>query len=171
MSESEGVGVVCGIVILSLVWLALSRSFDVQTVSLGVGAALLALSIQRLLIPIRGRPLRHILRHPIGTLRFLATLGVRFILSTLLTARLIVLGDEEGLMVALPIRVTNPFARFLLLNSITLTPSTISLLIEDDLLYIHWLQRRDGRGDWRTIKESLERRIEAVFTGGEDADR
>jgi multisubunit Na+/H+ antiporter MnhE subunit len=162
---------ISGIVMLSLVWVALSRRFDVQTVTLGVAAALLALWIQRVLIPIRGRPALHVLRHPLRLLLFIATLAQRFILSTLLTAQLILLGDEEGLLMALPIRVTNPFGQFLLLNSITLTPSTISLLVEGDLLYIHWLQRRGGHGDWRTIKESLERRIEAIFRGGDDADR
>jgi len=163
--------VICGIVLLGLAWFALSRRFDVQTVSLGIGATLLALSAQRLLIPVPGHPARHILRRPIGALRFLATLAGRFVLSTLLTVRLILLGHEEGLLIALPIRVTNPFAQFLLLNSITLTPSTISLLIEGDLLYIHWLQPRGGHGDWRTIKESLERRIERIFPEDEDAGR
>jgi multisubunit Na+/H+ antiporter MnhE subunit len=162
---------VSGIVVLSLVWVALSRRFDVQAVALGVGASLLALWLQRVLVPLRGRPALHALRHPLRLLRFFATLLRRFVLSTLLTARLILLGDEEGLLMALPIRVTHPFGQFLLLNSITLTPSTISLLVEGDLLYLHWLQRRGGRGDWRTIKESLERRVEAVFPGDDDADR
>ena len=162
---------VTGIVILSLVWVALSRRFDAQTVALGVGAALLALWAQRLLVPLHGRPAAHVFRHPFRLLLFVATLAQRFILSTLLTARLILFGNEEGLLMALPIRVTNPFGQFLLLNSITLTPSTISLLVEGDLLYIHWLQRRGGHGDWRTIKESLERRVEAVFPGGGNGDR
>lgn len=162
---------ICGIVLLGLAWFALSRRLDVQSVSLGIGAALLALSVQRLLIPVPGHPGRHILRRPIGTLRFLATLAGRFVLSTLLTVRLILFGHEEGLLIALPIRVTNPFAQFLLLNSITLTPSTISLLIEGDLLYIHWLQPRGGHGDWRTIKESLEHRIERIFPEDDRAGR
>ena len=74
-------------------------------------------------------------------------------------------------MMALPIRITDPLARFLLLNSITLTPSTISLLIEDDLLYIHWLQPANGQGDWRAIKESLEDRLTQLFERGEHGDR
>jgi len=40
-----------------------------------------------------------------------------------------------------------------------LTPSTISLLVEDDVVYLHWLQSRRGAGDWRTIKESIESRV------------
>ncbi len=162
---------IIGIVLLSLVWVALSRRFDIQFVALGAGAALLALSVQRALIPIHGHPVRHALRHPLRLLLFAVTLSRRFVLSTLLTARLILFGGEESLLMALPIRVTNPFGQFLLLHSITLTPSTISLLVEGDLLYIHWLQKRGGRGDWKAIKEGLERRIEAIFSGGADAGR
>jgi len=72
---------------------------------------------------------------------------------------------------ALPIRVSDPVARFILLNSITLTPSTISLLVEDDLLYIHWLQASGGNGDWREVNESLETRLDCLFKGGGRGDR
>ena len=74
-------------------------------------------------------------------------------------------------MMALPLRVKDPLARFLLLNAITLTPSTISLLIEGDLLYIHWLQTAGERADWKTIKESLETRLVGLFEGRSHADR
>jgi multisubunit Na+/H+ antiporter MnhE subunit len=90
-------------------------------------------------------------------------LAKRFALSTLMTAWLILTGKEEGRMMALPLRVKDPLARFLLLNAITLTPSTISLLIEGDLLYIHWLQTAGGRADWRRIKESLETHLIHLF--------
>ncbi len=72
---------------------------------------------------------------------------------------------------AIPIRMDDAWGRFMLLNSITLTPSTIALLIEDDLLYIHWLQPAGGHGDWRAIKESLEERLADVFGGGGHGDR
>lgn len=72
---------------------------------------------------------------------------------------------------ALPIRVRDPLARFILLNSITLTPSTISLLAEDDLLYIHWLQSSAGKGDWREIKESLDMRLLSLFEEEQRAPR
>ncbi len=64
---------------------------------------------------------------------------------------------------ALPLAVKDPLARFILLNAITLTPSTISLLAEDDLLYIHWLQPSTGKADWREIKESLDALLCRLF--------
>ena len=94
----------------------------------------------------------------------------RFVHSTLHTTWLILRGGEEGRMMALPIRIEDPLARFILLNSITLTPSTISLLVEDDLLYIHWLQSAGGHGDWREIKESFETRLGKLFEEDRHAD-
>ena len=159
------------IVILSLVWIALLSEFDAGTAALGIAAALVAASIQRVLIPVHGRPLVCVLRHPLRTVFFVATLAWRFASSTLLTAWLILRGRAESRLVAVPMCVTHPFAQFLLLHAITFTPSTSSLLVEGDVLYIHWLQPRGGHGDWRAIKESLERRIAGIFAGGDDADR
>jgi len=59
----------------------------------------------------------------------------------------------------------------LLLQSITMIPSTISLLLEEDLLYIHWLQAAGRRGDWQGIKEVLEARLLAAFEETDDAHR
>jgi len=76
---------------------------------------------------------------------------------------LIILGGEEGQIIALPIEIDDSFARFTLLNSITLTPSTIALLLEGDLLYIHWLRKKGSAGDWQVIKKSLERSLSSVY--------
>ncbi|MFC2099744.1 Na+/H+ antiporter subunit E [Candidatus Bipolaricaulota bacterium] len=170
--EAEMLG---GMVALMAVWIALTRRFDFASLAVGIAAATLVLLVQRALLPPHEHLTGELGRRPIRFLLFLLTLAVRFVSSTLFTSRLILFGGEEGRMMALPTRVKHPVGRFLLLNSITLTPSTISLLVEDDLLYIHWLERKAGRGDWRAIKESLERRVAELFPTdlhrSRDADR
>jgi len=157
-----------GTVVLMVVWIALTRSFDLVSLAVGFIAATSVLLMQRALLPPHEHLTRSLGRRPAQLVLFLFTLAARFISSTLFTSRLILAGGEEGRMMALPTRVDHPVGRFLLLNSITLTPSTISLLVEDDLLYIHWLERRGGRGDWRAIKESLERRVADLFPRNRD---
>ena len=159
------------LVALMVVWVALTRRFDAISLALGFAAAGLVLLAQRALLPPHEHLTRALGRRPLRLLHFLLTLTMRFISSTLFTSRLILFGGEEGRMMALPTQVAHPVGRFLLLNSITLTPSTISLLAEGDLLYIHWLERKNGRGDWRAIKETLERRVEALFARRDDASR
>ena len=160
-----------GIVALTVVWIALTRRFDLLSLAIGITAATATLLVQKALLPPHEHLARALGRRPVRLLLFLFTLAVRFVSSTLFTSRLILLGGEEGRMMALTTQVSHPVGRFLLLNSITLTPSTISLLVEDDLLYIHWLEREGGRGDWRAIKESLERRVADLFPRSLDRSR
>ncbi len=153
------------IVLLLCMWIALAQRVDGPTLIAGAAAAVVVWSIRRLLFPaeesrVRGPALwKRLWSAP----AFAVTLLYRFAVSTLRTSWLIVSGAEEGRVVAVPTRVQHPTGKFLLQNSITLTPSTISLVSEGDLLYIHWLQRHGSAGDWQQIKEALERRVEALF--------
>ena len=159
-----------GIAILWMVWLALTRTLALPFVIVGLASAALVVLFWRALMPQVPASLSMLVRHPIQLARFIAVLVRRFVHSTLRTTWLILTGGEEGRMMALPIRIQDSLARFILLNSITLTPSTISLLIEDDLLYIHWLQPAKGQGDWREIKESFEERLGELFEEDRHAD-
>jgi multisubunit Na+/H+ antiporter MnhE subunit len=166
--EDEGT-MVFGVVVLMLVWLALTQTLAPQFVIPGGVCAVLVVMAWRVLAPSQVRSAHALIRHPLRFVRFIATLLRRFIVSTLHTSWLIVRGGEQGQLMALPLRVRDPLGTFILLNSITLTPSTIALLTEENLLYIHWLQPAKGRGDWREIKESLESRLRRLFdeVGGE----
>ena len=156
---------------LSLLWIALSRSLDPLQVSIGVAVSLGVVLLQRTLFPEVQPFVSSLLRRPHALVLFILTLLARLAVSTIYTSWLILSGTGEGRLMALPLRVEHPLGQFLLLNSITLTPSTISLLVEGDVVYLHWLQSRGGAGDWRTVKESIERRVSALFPPTENADR
>lgn len=162
---------VLGLAALLLLWIALTRSADPYSLLVGIVAAGGVILVQRHLFPTFNPLSLSLLRHPHRLIAFLVTLLLRFVVSTVHTSRLILLGGEEGRIVAIPIRIEDPVGRFILLNSITLTPSTISLLLEGDLLYIHWLRAKGRTGDWRRIKESLEKRLLRVFARRTDARR
>jgi len=159
------------VVSLSLLWLALSQSLDVLSAVVGIVIALGIALLQRRLFPGVAPFVSSLLRRPLQLFAFGATLLWRLVLSTLYTSWLILTGRGEGRLIALPLRVDDPLGRFVLLNSITLTPSTISLLAEDDVVYIHWLQSRGEEADWREAKEKVERRVLALFPRSADADR
>ncbi len=58
------------------------------------------------------------------------------------------------------------FARFVLANSITLTPGTVSVRIEDDVFYVHAITRRSS-ADLAGLKPGeMERWVAWVFEGG-----
>lgn len=151
---------------LIAIWLVLTRRLDVPALLVGVFVAGVACLSQRMLFRRHDRLISTLLRRPVRSLRYVGILAWRFVISTGYTIRLILLGDEEGRIVAVPLRLHHPIGQLLLLNSITLTPSTISLLVEEDLLYIHWLRARDAQGDWEAIKETLERELLTIFPNG-----
>ena len=136
---------------LIAIWLLLTHRFDASALAVGVFTVGFVCLAQQLLFRRHDRLVSTLLRHPIRSLRYIGILAWRFLISPGYTIRLILLGDEEGRIVALPLRLSHPIGQLLLLNSITLTPSTISLLIEGDLVYIHWLRARNAQGDWETI--------------------
>jgi multisubunit Na+/H+ antiporter MnhE subunit len=162
--------VVAAILFLTACWIALSRSLDPWRALIGLFVALGIVLLQRRLFPRVERFVWSLLKRPGALLRFAATLVARLIVSTLHTSWLILTGREEGRFMALPLGVSDPLGQFLLLNSVTLTPSTISLLVEGDVVYLHWLQSRGGHGDWRAVKESIERRVLDLFPPPTDAD-
>ena len=165
LRDSKQVGkIVATPLALLAIWFLMGRRVDAPTLLVGLVAVAFAYVAQRTLFRRRDRLALTVLRHPWRSLRYVGILAWRFVISTGYTIRLILAGDEEGRIVALPLRLRHPIGQFLLLNSITLTPSTISLLIEGDLLYIHWLRARNAQGDWETIKETLERQMLEIFS-------
>lgn len=150
---------------LMFVWFALARSTAPAVIAIGAASAIGVTLLQRLLFPRIHLPTISLVvtRFP-QLVAFGFVLIWRFIASTLYTCRLIVSRKAEGRIVALPVQIEDQFGRFVLLNSITLTPSTISLLLEGDTLYVHWLRAAGHTGDWQMIKESLERRLIRIFT-------
>jgi len=149
--------------VLLFLWLAIGRNSDPWAIAIGAAAAVAVLFLQRRLFPSMSLFSLRLLCRIHCLIHFLLTLFIRFVTSTIHTSRLIILGGEEGQIIALPIQIDDPFARFILLNSITLTPSTITLLLEGNLLYIHWLRKKGSTGDWQGIKKSLEKSLASLY--------
>ena len=151
------------VIVLWCVWMSMTRSLALPVLLAGGASAVIVVAFWACFMPRPSASIKRLYVRPIGTIRYAITLLARFIVSTLATSWLILRGNEHGRLMVLPLNVSDPIARFILLNSITLTPSTISLLVEDDLLYIHWLRADADHQDWRTIKDALEVRLKSIF--------
>lgn len=68
-------------------------------------------------------------------------------------------------IVTVTTRLRSPLGRAILANSITLTPGTLSVEIEGDRLYIHWIdvEDPDGMDATKRIVSGFERYLEVVF--------
>jgi multicomponent Na+:H+ antiporter subunit E len=123
-----------------LLWLLLTGSFDLQEIGAGilVAVAVVLLSISRSTIIGGVRLTRSAPRHIIG---YLAVFFVALVKANVDVARRV-------LMPSLPIHpgvvrvrtaLRSDLGKLLLANSITLTPGTLTVEVDEDQLLIHWI--------------------------------
>lgn len=153
------------------VWFALTR--EAEPLSLAVAAVAIgtALAARHWILPRTASLGSALLRRPHRAVAFVAFLFWQVVRSTAYTCRVILFHREESRMVVLPTALRTPLSQFLLSHAITLTPSTISLLFEGDLLYVHWLGIRGRSGDVMGIAEPFERRLLLMMERENDGRR
>lgn len=128
-----------------LLWLLLTGSFDAQELAAGalVAVAAAALGYRRSGIM---AGVRWSVALPGAILVYLAVFAAALVRANFDVARRV-------LLPTLPIRpgvvqvrtgLKSPLGRLLLANSITLTPGTLTVDVEDDLLTIHWIDCPPG---------------------------
>lgn len=124
--------------LLWALWTALWREFSVPVLA-GGGAlfvlpAVLVLSGKLTL----AQPLSAWVRLDLW-LAFLTVVALRVAQSVAITGLTVITGRVRPQVVCVPVSVKSDEARLLLLWSITVTPGTIALLLEGDVLYVHCL--------------------------------
>ncbi|MCR5654978.1 MAG: Na+/H+ antiporter subunit E [Lachnospiraceae bacterium] len=80
--------------------------------------------------------------------------------------------EREPVVYTFHTKVKSPVLRFLLANSITLTPGTLTVELEGDLLKIHAIDRDYIQGDFifEMVLRDLEEAADAGSLKGEDED-
>lgn len=124
-------------------WVVLWReaSWEVMVGGLWLPLVILgATAAGRLRIPF---PIRTWLRWDLWV-AFLFLVGERIIRAVVSTGLSTITGRSRPGVVAVHLGIKSDMGRLLLLWAITVTPGTIALLLEGDLLYVHCLQRPAG---------------------------
>jgi multicomponent Na+:H+ antiporter subunit E len=151
-------------IVLALGWTAVTGSFSLPNLLLGLAVALVVIFL-----------LRHRLQRPFPFRRFVAALSLalffirELLLSALAVARLALTPDLPGRLkpaiVAFPLTARSDAEITLLANLITLTPGTLTIDVAADHshLYVHALTLRSRDELIRTIAAGLEKRVIEVF--------
>ena len=150
------------IAVFTLIWLAVSGSFTIPNLLLGIGASALSLFLIRGHIQPDGRRFR-----PLEALSLLILFFKELALSAWKVAVLVAspkMALKPGIF-AFPLTVDRDFEITLLANLITLTPGTLSVDVSDDrkLLYVHAIDCSDPAGTRRDIANGFERKILEAF--------
>ena len=152
------------IIVLTVLWAALTGSFSGPNLLLGAVLAFGMLSLLRYRVE-APRVLRRIWPIVVLAIVFLYDL-----LGSAITVALLVLSPNmkarlRPAIVAVPLTVKSDAEITLLANLITLTPGTLSLDVSDDrsVLYVHALVLDDRAALLAGIANGFERRVKAVF--------
>ncbi len=155
-------------------WLIMSGKFDPFHIGMGVGASALVSWLSRDLL-FTGHPRKFLVLAGEGGrfLRYVLWLCWQVVLANLhiagLTLSARALDRIDPHIVSFKTILKSDFARFVLANSITLTPGTVTIRIQDDIFYVHAITSRaagDLAGDGSGGPGEMERRVAWVFEGG-----
>ncbi|NQY74079.1 MAG: Na+/H+ antiporter subunit E [Candidatus Margulisbacteria bacterium] len=145
-------------------WILLSGKFDVFHLVLGViSSSLVAYASRDLLFNDTEFGLMKRLKFSIKFVRFFLWLNWEIILANFHVIYLVCHPNMKSLINPQIVRfrtsISDEFGKFMFANSITLTPGTITIDLNDDELLVHALTDKTAQG----ISEDMERHISRVF--------
>jgi multicomponent Na+:H+ antiporter subunit E len=151
---------------LFAIWLILNASLDAQVVLAGIVVALLLTlgfaRFSRAFADIRLTP-----RAIFSYLVYFAVFLQELVRANLNVVRLVFSPriDIHPGIVEIKTRLASPTGRLVLANSITLTPGTLTVDIQGDSLFIHWINvtDQDPEAATRRIAAKFERYLEVIY--------
>lgn len=150
--------------VLFLIWLGLTGSADPQELLAGVAIVAVIVFVA---IPDDGRQATMgALWSPARLLAYLPVFLKNLVLANLDVARRVLsprLPINPGI-VRVQTELKAPYQRLMLANSITLTPGTITLDMDGEDMYIHWIDVQEAAPEkaGQAIKDEMERAIARI---------
>jgi multicomponent Na+:H+ antiporter subunit E len=153
--------------VLMLFWLVLTLNFQIPSILIGIGISLLISTLTYNFF-IQGNEGIHSMFMKTILYLFLyvfVLLYEMFLASFDMLYRIISM-DINPEIVMIKSNIKSDLGILLLANSITLTPGTIAVDIEDDYIYVHWLYARTTHFGHASeiIKGRFEQWLERIFS-------
>ena len=142
---------------LTVIWVILFESFTIPVIATGLVFSTGCVFIGNRLLPL---PKIANIKYS-GLIIYLFYLIAQVYLSAFNTVKLVLTGLDVDI-IKVKTKISNSFLRIILANSITLTPGSVSLELEDDTITLLWLKgkketREDAGKKGELIKDKLER--------------
>jgi len=163
--SSRGSRYIYAVMVYFFLWIVLTYPFSIQEWEAGALIAFLGALLSYKQLSVSG--IKNIKRIGILIFWYLPVFTWEMIKANIHVAS-IVLNPKMPInpgIVKIKTNLKSPVARVWLANSITLTPGTLSLEVEEHYLYIHWItvKSTDVEGATREISAKFERILEAMF--------
>ena len=156
---SNAIKILTGWILLLVFWWILADfSIYIVVLMVGVFGAGLVLALYHrfglsIEIPVKS------LASPFQWIKFIASLIIQIIITIAVTCYVILTGKAKPKIVAYKTELETGYGLLFLLNSITLTPTTIAILSEEKLIYICHLYLKDQR-DYEQMVEIIRNKFE-----------
>jgi len=143
-------------VLLFVMWMVLTSNTQIANIFVGLGVSVSVASLYILLFPKNDFEFIH----PVWFMVYIFVLMKNLIISNVQIAKRILSKDMKlsPSIVAVKTELKSDWKKLLLANSITLTPGTLTLDVEDDILYIHVIECRDS-----LKKENITKEFESII--------
>lgn len=151
---------------LFLVWLLFTASFEPYSVIMGaVGAIGIGALTHTVFIARHQANLRYILPNPLHLTWYLIIIVFFLYQSSAAMLGAVMTGKASPRIVHFRTRLRSDLARMVLANSITLTPGTITLDLNDDHLTVHWFfsDTHHAKAAGEKVKGRMERFIGNIW--------
>ena len=151
---------------LYMVWLVFTASLEPYSLIFGaIGSIGIGIMTHTVFIARHQANLRYIVPHPIHLLRYLFIIIYFLYQSSVVMLVAVITGKVSPQIVHFRTRLKSDLARMVLANSITLTPGTITLDLNDDHLVVHWLfcDTRHAKAAGEQVKGRMERFIGNIW--------
>jgi multicomponent Na+:H+ antiporter subunit E len=152
---------------LMIVWILFTNSFSLYSLTIGiVGTTIISLITYKIFIPSHQASARYVIAHPIFLVWYLCVMIFFLYRSSFEVLKAVILKRKSSRIVHFRTHLHSDLARMLLALSITITPGTICLDLNDDHLSVHWLlsDTSHNKEAGEKIKSFLERTIGHVFS-------
>ena len=151
---------------LFLIWLLFSSTVDAYSLVIGfIGSLSISLFTYNIFIPLHQLHFRYVVANPFFLIAFLLLLIPSIYIASFKMLGAVLKGKSRPKIVHFRTRIRSDIGRMLLALSITLTPGTICIDVNDDHLVVHWFlsSTSHNKEAGEKIKGRMEHLIGRIF--------
>ncbi len=147
---------------LFFMWILFTATTETFTLIFGLFASLLTASLTfHIFLPKHEANLKFFIPNPFYLIFFLIIMVANLYKSSFQVVKAVFTGNTNPRIVHFRTRLRSDIARTILANSITFTPGTLTLDLNDDHLIVHWLlcSTIHNKAAGETIKTNIEKTL------------
>jgi multicomponent Na+:H+ antiporter subunit E len=147
--------------IMTIIWCVLNERFDLTMVITGILISAFVVIIQRYIFDLSHEQRYSIAMTPLTFLKYFGVLFYSIIKSSFETIKYIFKGTHNAGFVKTHVEHKNKYHQMFVANSITLTPGTVTVDVENDEILILWIDKKTD--DPEEARELIHKKFDDIL--------